>query len=134
MLEMEGGVYLDTDVVFVHPLPGGSAASAVGIESGAGGAPGRSQEHLTTGGNGGGGGNGGAGGNGGGGGDGGGGGGASWSEGAVLCNAVMAFEAGAPFVRRALRSFVTDYVPLSPGLSFEVRPPNYHPYPRPLLR
>ena len=121
MLEREGGVYLDTDVVFVHPLPGGSAASAVGIESGAGGAPGRSREHLTTGGNG-------------GGGGGGGGGGASWSEGAVLCNAVMAFEAGAPFVRRALRSFVSDYVPLSPGLSFEVTLPNYHPYPRPLLR
>ena len=34
---------------------------------------------------------------------------------------------GAPFVRRALRSFVTDYVPLTPGLSFEVALPSYHP-------
>ena len=93
VLEREGGVYLDTDVVFVHPLPGGSAASAVGIESGDGGEPGRSREPLTNDGNGGGRGDGG----GSSGGGGGGGGGASWSDGAVLCNAVMAFEAGAPY-------------------------------------
>jgi hypothetical protein len=40
----------------------------------------------------------------------------------VLCNAVLAFEAGAPFVRLALLAFVSDYVPLSPGFSFEVTP------------
>ena len=66
----------------MHPLPGGSGASAVGIEAGAGGEPGRAREPLATGG--------------GGGGSGGGGGGA-WSEGAVLCNAVLAFQARAPF-------------------------------------
>ena len=86
----------------MHPLPGGSGASAVGIEAGAGGEPGRSREPLAT--------------------RGGGGGGGAWSEGAVLCNAVLAFEARAPFVRRALHAFVSDYVPLSPGLSFEVPP------------
>ena len=72
---------MDTDVVFVHPLPGGSGASAVGIEVGAGGEPGRAREHLAT--------RGATGG-------GGGGGGGAWSEGAVLCNAVLAFEARAP--------------------------------------
>ena len=34
----------------MHPLPGGSGASAVGIEAGAGGEPGRAREHLATGG------------------------------------------------------------------------------------
>ena len=66
---------MDTDVVFVHPLPGGSGASAVGMEAGAGGEPGRAREHLATRG---------------------GGGGGAWSEGAVLCNALLAFEARAP--------------------------------------
>ena len=108
LLEREGGIYVDTDVIFVHPLSGDSVVSAVGIESGGGGAPGRSRERAT----------------------GqlesdGGGGGAAWSEGAVLCNAVMAFDAGAPFVRRALRAFISDYVPFSPGLSFEVRLTHY---------
>ena len=88
----------------MHPLPGGSGASAVGIEAGAGGEPGRALEPLATRGGG------------------GGGGGGAWSEGAVLCNAVLAFEARAPFVRRALHAFVSEYVPLSPGLSFEVPP------------
>jgi len=94
-LERRGGVYVDTDVVFVNPLPRELMASALGIESGTGGmrwrvlssggdraAPALPQE-------------------------------------SVLCNAVMAFEAGAPFVRRALQGFLSEYVPYTPGLSFE---------------
>jgi hypothetical protein len=99
-LEQQGGVYVDTDVVFVRPLPGGSSASALGIESGSGGLP---WEALVDG--------------------------SSSSAAAaaspallppdaVLCNAVMAFGAGAPFVRRAVEAFVSEYVPYTPGLSF----------------
>ena len=50
------------------------------MEAGAGGEPGRAREHLATGGATG----------------GGGGGGGALSEGAVLCNALLAFEARAP--------------------------------------
>lgn len=39
------------------------------------------------------------------------------SESAILCNAIMSFEAGSSFLARALSTFVKDYVPLTPGLT-----------------
>ena len=98
-LAEHGGVYLDTDVVFVRPLDVRAALAGgggvVGVESGGGGAaaPNRS----------------------------------ATADGpiapilaadAVLCNAVLAFAAGADFLRAALAEFVDDYVPYTPGLGF----------------
>ncbi len=113
-LNEHGGVYLDTDVVFVRPLRMGADAACahgvIGIESGAGGlsaeaafanatAEAELSAHPPP------------------------------STGAlsalrprlgrgevVLCNAVLGFERAAPFVRLAIDSFVSDYVPLTPGL------------------
>ena len=98
----QGGVYVDTDVIFLRPLrlPRGCVA-AVGIESGVSSLarpaahvddepstyrPAAQPSHQP-------------------------------GSSAILCNAVMAFEAGAPLLARALDTFVHEYVPYTPGAS-----------------
>lgn len=95
-LNGRGGVYVDTDVVFLRPLTLGPCAGAIGIEHGEGGRPaahivamaGPSQQ-------------------------------SEWAVAAdaVMCNAVMAFPRAAPLIARAVDTFAREYVPLTPGLS-----------------
>lgn len=92
-LRRHGGVYFDTDIVFVRPLQLGACDGAFGIESGGGGdpaphvgAPASSPAPLPA--------------------------------RAVLCNAVMAFRSPASsLLDELLREFVGGYVPYPPGLS-----------------
>lgn len=101
VLFRRGGVYVDTDVVFMRPLrlPQSCTRGAVGLESGAGGwrmpvLGGRdsdsSQEPATD---------------------------PITGQPPVLCNAVMAFEAGHPLLARAISAFAYEYVPYTPGLT-----------------
>ena len=96
VLQRRGGVYVDTDVVFLRPLRladyGAACSGLLGVESGGGGRP---AAHL----------------------------GGATATGlplprtAVLCNAAMAFAPNAPLLARAIDTFVEEYVPLTPGLS-----------------
>ena len=112
-LHHRGGVYVDTDVLFLRPLIlEGCCAGIAGLESGSGGvrrlislAAQHDADHLTSvkqqqqqqaeevivaG--------------------------AAGSE-PILCNALMAFAAGSPLLARLIHTFVHEYVPLTPGLS-----------------
>lgn len=123
LLRNHGGVYLDTDVVFVQPLPAEVAGcdGLVGIESGTGGLPLQAMrtdssakaiaagEHSTHG-------VAGAGVAGAGtaraAGEG-------LGGGAILCNALMSFGRGSTFVERAVERFFSRYVPFPPELSLK---------------
>ena len=97
-LRDRGGTYVDTDVIFVSPLAlGPGCPNAVGIEAGDGGmgaTQAAQQAKAAQAGR------------------------ASFDAStAVLCNAVMHFQAGAPLLQRAIDAFVRGYVPYTPGLS-----------------
>jgi hypothetical protein len=86
---------VDTDVVFLRPLQlDSSCKNALGIESGGGGRP---LSHLATAsdhGNG-----------------------LPMPPTSIVCNAVMAFAAGASLLQRTITAFLDGYVPLTPDLS-----------------
>ena len=91
VLRDRGGVYVDTDVIFVRPLKlAAGCLNAVGIESGRGGIAATAAISSPAQ--------------------------YRWADGQILCNAVLSFSAGAPLLRRAIETFVREYVPLTPGL------------------
>ncbi|KAL1507893.1 hypothetical protein AB1Y20_007499 [Prymnesium parvum] len=95
-LHQRGGVYLDTDLIFVRPLPVSRCPNAVGIESGGGGEPpphlgeeaGKHSNRST-----------------------------GLHGDAILCNALMSFEQGAALPKLLVDAFVSDYLPYPPGLT-----------------
>jgi len=97
-LRQRGGVYVDTDVIFVRPLPISRCVNVVGVEAGSGGVsaaqllPDAPVSSLETG----------------------------LPTGSVLCNAVMSFARTAPLLDTLIEAFVEDYVPFPPGWSMLV--------------
>ena len=96
-LNDSGGVYVDTDVLFVRPLVlGAGCVSALGIEHGDGGVSAHRAAQLT-----------------------------SVDEveplpsRAIVCNAILVSSVGSQsrLMARAVDTFVREYVPLTPGLS-----------------